>query len=245
MARKTVKPTIDQMVGNLPFAETVDMMLLEGTPPSQVAHFIQGDQSSLMEINHGTLTTSLSRRKARIVAQLDDDGDPDTVPEVIENESEWFNSGPSIDVRSGPMRPSILAKGAYKRIEEGIDEVHELEALFLAQRDRIDRLIVMEDSVGAFHDKASQEMSVAADILIKRITAKEKIGLLGNSKSKEIKDLRGYAKKTAEVLSRPDSRRRVISIVERIERGMEDKRKLREAAEAAEDSDPKESSGDE
>ncbi len=220
MSRGAGKPTISQRIANLAFVKTVNTMLKEGVPASQVAHFIQEDQTSMEDVTHKALTNALAKQKTRLLNDLRFD------PDVHEYEGhdgegveeDWFETGRVVDYDDddGPAKPSVLARGAYKRTKGGIEEVIELEALYLTQRDRIDRLVTLEHSVGAFSDKAGHELAVAADILMKRITAKEKAGL--GTKTKDIRDLKGYSQETARVLSRPDSRRRVISIVERLQR---------------------------
>lgn len=214
------KPTVLQRIANLPFAEVVDTMLLEGTSASSVAQFIQDDKGELADVPRKTLANALSRRKRERQEEIANYGDDD-------GEVDWFNtsgtSRSSAPVDEGPKLPTNIARAAYKRIKGGINEVIELESLYLAQRDRIDRLIQKEHDVRAFSELTNQEIRVAADLLIKRVSVKEKMGVLdGESAKGDVRDFEGYSKDTAEVLSNSKSRHRVVSLIDRLKKNERD-----------------------
>jgi hypothetical protein len=93
----------------------------------------------------------------------------------------------------------------------------ELEALYLAKRDRIDRWMELESEVGAFSDRLGSEIVNAAKVLGQHFSIAQELGLVEAGDSlKMTLDFKHYSKSTAEVLSKPESRHRVISIVERL-----------------------------
>ena len=76
----------------------------------------------------------------------------------------------------------------------------------------------LESAVGAFHDRGGQEIAIAANILMQRVQAKDKFGL-GEGDEFELRlNVKTYSESTAEVLSKPDSRHRVMSLLERLAR---------------------------
>jgi hypothetical protein len=207
------KPTVAQLIANLSFADVVDTMLVEGTSASAVAEFIQDDQGALAEINQRTLINALARRKRERQQEIEHQA-------AEEDEGRhWFDTtgGKKPKSDEGPKLPSPMSRAAYKRLKGGINELHELEGLYLSQRDRLDRLIQKEHDVGAFSELTNREIGCAASLLMQRVAVKEKMGVLdGERVTGDVKDFKGYSRETAEVLSQPGPRRRVISIVERI-----------------------------
>lgn len=214
MARN--RPSVAQLIENLPFVDVVNTMLLEGTSASDVAAFIQDDQNALRDVRTKTLVNALSRRKKHLQDEIHeyeeegDSGDGDGY--------DWFSTRrPAPEDDQGPAIPSALSRAAYKRVKDGINELHELEGLYLSQRDRLDRLIQREASIRAFSDMTSTEFKTAADLLMKRVAVKEKLGILdGEQRRGDVSDFEGYSKETAELLSEPKARRRVVSLVERL-----------------------------
>jgi len=204
------RASIAKLIENLECLETVDVMLLEGTPAPDVAKFIQRDQGELPSVDERSLSNALLVRKhQRIEAgdwyganklRISDDGAEEVKPGSY---------------RRPAKTPSSLVKSLYSRTEGGIREYLELEALYLAQRDRIDRLMELESEIGAFSDQLSKEMAVANDIAINRHKIAKDLGLTG-SESRLLNDFKGYSERTSAVLRNPESRHRVISIVERI-----------------------------
>ena len=254
------RPPIEALVEALPFIQTVDLMLLEGAPAPDVAKFIHDDQNALTEIPVKALGDALQRRRKKLrdlaMAQSSEQtrrwfetnniggvGLPPDDKEVEEDDDEDDGPGgmtalPQIPPASSPNRgntPSAFAQQIYKRTVEGIEELVELEALYRTSRYRIDRLVQIEDAKNGYIENLHREVNVASELLMKRVAVKEKMGLIdGDAKFREQLDLAGYSKTTVAVLSKPESRHRVVSLVDRL-RQIEEKKqaaevKKREAA---------------
>jgi hypothetical protein len=211
---------VAQLIENLPFLETVKKMLLENTSASDVATFIQDDQEALLDIKHKTLVNALAEKRRALIEEMNSMArtEAGVRGEIqAENVPEWYDTGRDDEVDKVAL-PSAMARAAYKRVKEGVEELHELEGLYLSARERLDRLIEREHQVNVFSDMTAKEFSTAADLLMKRVTVKEKLGILrGDTAGRgDVRDFDGYSRETAEVLNDPRSRRRVISIVERL-----------------------------
>lgn len=113
--------------------------------------------------------------------------------------------------------PSSFARNLYKKLGKGIEELVESEALYLSQRARIDRLSDIEYESNGYLESLNRDYGKALDILRARVDIKEKLGLFdGDEKFRETLDIKSYSDKTAEVLNKPESRRRIVSLLERI-----------------------------
>lgn len=232
------KPSIPQLIENLPFVKTVDLMLLEGTPVADVAKFIQDDQAALRDVHTPSLVTALGDRRKKLRDKA--------LAEASEETKRWFETGmfddgeeddddPSDNVVNFPrggdrMIPGAVSKQIYERhIQGGIDELIELEALYRTQRHRLDRLTGLEEAKNGFIERLGKEYDIAAKMLMARVAVKEKMGLMdGDQKFREQLDIKGYSEETVKTLSNPESRHRVVSLVEKLARL--EKRKAEKAA---------------
>lgn len=222
------KPSIPQLIENLPFVKTVDLMLLEGTPVADVAKFIQDDQASLKEIHTPSLVTALGARRKKLR--------DNALAEASEETKRWFETGVIddddeeedsdldnvIDFPGAKPRniPSAVSKQIYERhIQGGVDELIELEALYRTQRHRLDRLTDLEESRNGYIENLGKEYDIATKMLMARVAVKEKMGLIdGDQKFREQLDIKGYSEETVKTLSNPESRHRVVSLVEKLAR---------------------------
>ena len=244
------KPSIPQLIDNLSFIKTIDMMLLEGTSATNVAKFIQDDQKSLTDVNEKVLVNALASRKDKLREKA--------VEKSAEQTKEWFGNASSdssddddededddhgtanTNVFSFPggekvapplkMIPSAISRSIYdKKILGGLDELMETEAMYRTQRHRIDRLVTMEEEKGGYIDSLSREFKVANDLLMSRVAIKEKFGLIdGDVKFREQLDIKGYSEKTIQTLTNAESRHRVVALVEKM--ANIEKRKSKRAA---------------
>lgn len=243
------KPSIRLLIDNLPFVKVVDLMLLEGTPATDVAKVIQLDQKALVDVHTPSLVNALLRRKDRIrKAALEKSGEDTkrwfgTADDDIDDEGE--DEGPDgVEGTVGRLPgdvgefkhllPSTIARNLYERVvENNVDELVETEALYMAQRARIDRLIEKEMQANGYIDTLQKEIGVAMNLLVNRVKMKEVMGLTtGDAKFREQLDLKGYTDKTVKTLSNPESRHRVINLMDRLAK-VEQKKLAREAEEAA------------
>jgi hypothetical protein len=212
--------SVGKLVEGLSCLTTVDVMLLEGVPVVDVAKFIQKDQGELTDINEKTLANALGAR--RLQRQEVDGYFGARIPRVdiddLDDSADGNDDRPRLgEYRRRAQTPSILTRNLYKRTEEGIKHMVELEGLYLAAKDRIDRWMELEAEAGAFSDRCGQEIVNAANIMAKHFEIAQELGLVeGGDRMKLTLDFKRYSAETAKVLSNPESRHRVISLVERL-----------------------------
>jgi hypothetical protein len=231
------KPSIPQLIDNLSFIKTIDMMLLEGTSATNVAKFIQDDQKSLTDVNEKVLVNALASRKEKLREKAieksaeqtkewfggvmsDSSGDGDDEDDDDDTGNTNVFSFPGGEKVAPPLKmiPSVISRSIYdKKILGGLDELMETEAMYRTQRHRIDRLVTMEEEKGGYIDSLSREFKVANDLLMSRVAIKEKFGLIdGDVKFREQLDIKGYSEKTIQTLANAESRHRVVSLVEKL-----------------------------
>jgi hypothetical protein len=127
------------------------------------------------------------------------------------------------------MIPSAVSRRIYERhIKGGIDELVELEALYRTQVHRLDRLIAMEESKNGYIENLDKGIKVANDLLMARVAVKKEFGLIdGDQKFREQLDIKGYSEKTVKTLANPESRHRVVVLMEKLAKLEERKRARR------------------
>jgi len=199
---------------------TVDVMLLEGVPVADVAKFIQKDQGELTDVDEKTLANALGVRRQQRQEVAGYFGA--SAPRVDIDDLDDSSGSQDDRLRLGEYRrrartPSVLTRNLYKRTEERIKHMVELEGLYLAAKDRIDRWMELESEAGAFSDRLGQEIVNAANVLSEHFEIAQELGLVeGGDRMKLTLDFKRYSADTAKVLNNPESRHRVISIVERL-----------------------------
>ncbi len=116
------------------------------------------------------------------------------------------------------MIPSAVSRRIYDRhIKGGIDELVELEALYRTQIHRLDRLIAMEESKNGYIENLDKGIKVANELLMARVAVKKEFGLIdGDQKFREQLDIKGYSEKTVKTLANPESRHRVVVLMEKL-----------------------------
>lgn len=206
------KPTIMQLIEALPrkVLVTIDTMMIEGTPVTDVVRYLQQDQKLLVDQNEKTLVEALrarlkAKKQAARVVEIDDDG-------YEEDGGSWANTHAMGQVPQ-IKGPSLMSKVLYDRVRTGIDDLVELEAMFLVQKQRIDKMVMLENqSMGIVEDLGDQ-IEKAAKLILARTKVKKDLGLMGDSFSMNL-SVRGYTDNVVATLSNPESRRRVMSLVE-------------------------------
>jgi hypothetical protein len=207
------KPSIAQLIQHLGCIREVDMMLREGVSGRDVARFIQGDQQQLESVNEKTLANALNERKKML---LDEAASYEEYAEVVYEDEKAVEDNLGTPVKKGLV--ATLAKNAYKRTKGGIKEHLELEALYIAQRARIDRLIDIEDEGQILMKQTGDEIIKGATILSRLTATKKAAGLVGVGVDDDhvVGDFEGLSKSTSEVLQKPESRHKVLSLVDRL-----------------------------
>lgn len=162
----------------------------------------------------------------------------------------------SLEVTLGEYRTSLspaelvantIPKAALKaeeKLAKGIDELAELEALFRQQKKRLDAFEKQQTTMGLHLPSRAHvaEMEIAMHLLTRMLDKKMDLGLLKRNlgslnlmESKAAEAARGkFGADVADHLKDPDTRQKIISIVERLRRIKE----MEENAQAAEGGDP-------
>ena len=217
MARRPSNPgsknSVALKIEGLSCVAKVDEMLVEGAPAADIATFIQEDQGLLTDVNTKTLTNALLARrklKRQMAEEYEEhwsstDGPPD------EREVIW---------RRQPQMPSALAKMAYERTKGGIEEINELEGLYLGHRHRLERLLDLEHRAGIFSENTGKEVLICASVLMDRLKARKELGLIGRQAGDfhVHLDVDLYTENTIKVLQDPEKRHRIVSLLERLGR---------------------------
>lgn len=200
-----------QRISDLPIIDDVDDMLREGLSALDVAKHIQETFELLTDVSPDVLRKALGERK-------------NNPPPPPLDPKEWpaAYSPPSDEVVNNPdgaRPPGMLAKDQYRSAKRGIDAMLETECLYLAQRDRIDRLIHSENRTGVPYEEMPREMGTALEMLKTHAKFQEQFGP-AIDRMRLTMDLQGGAATglggaIAAVMQNPESRHKVLSMVKR------------------------------
>lgn len=108
-----------------------------------------------------------------------------------------------------------------------LDEIHELTDIYRIQRQRIDRLVEQELS-GTPIPYLHKEIDVATKLLVANYRIKEAKGMVPPTQEDLMAKVqfKNYSQQTVEVLSNPESRHRIMSLLERVTRYGKDRREM-------------------
>jgi len=193
--------TVSEKIADLRSINDIDAMLKEGTSSNDVAKFIQETLRELRSINTKTLAKALKERAAGLIQQEQD------VSGLEIQAAEGRDNGRN-------RLPSTLTRNLYKRLKRNMDLEIELEGLYLAQRDRIEWLMELENDAVQPLEGLFREFGEARETLVhlakvrSLVTARQ-----GAGSSLNVSE---YTRETAEVLGNPESRRRVVTLIERV-----------------------------
>jgi len=209
--RFTSKPTVAERIGELRSIEDIDDMLMEGSSCVDVAKFIQQALEELEDVKTQTLVRRLKERRVSL---------QESIEEAEEDEEAKEDDGGAREaaiVHVGCRRVGKLATSQYDRVRKGIERLLELECAYLAARDRVDLILDKEQDTGFPFEMTGREFLVLGKLLELHGKEDERIrAIMGSGLSHEKLDIKGYSKETARVLAKPASRRRVVSIIERM-----------------------------
>jgi hypothetical protein len=175
--------------------EEVYSMILDGFPMSEVARVIQEDRKEYTDITRGSLITVLNDFRASI---------------------------PKTELISRRM-PKVMID-AKERVAEGLDELKEMEKLFLLQMDRIGIDAATEKKIRKLMPSMTQEIRTAREILANYADLKMDLGLATRHMGKLQVDgnfVAGVAGRygseaVEKVLADPESRRKVLGAAQRL-----------------------------
>jgi len=194
--------TVADRLGDLKSINDIDDMLLEGSSAPDVARFIHIGLKRLEDVPEQTLVEALKLRRTALREEQEEDFPARNVSED------------STRARS----PGKLARLNYFQMRRQMDEMIELESLFLSLRDRIDALVAKEGEMGVPFEHTHREYLAAAKLL--REYREARLAMVGHGMDEVSLKLsvRGYSQRTREVLAKPEARRRVFSVIERLTR---------------------------
>lgn len=204
-------PSVSEQIADLGCIEEVNELLREGTSPGDVAKFLQHTLGELTEFTERTLTDALRKHRANLP--------PEPAAQMY---------SPAEEAPTTPRAPSTLARGAYMRQSRGIDSLIELESLYLSCRDRIGWLMELEQQPRGSGEhvairpieKMHLEFQAAKDIIKEHARLQADLGLTTHDRFKITLDVQGMRSKfgasIASVLSDPESRHRVLSLLDRL-----------------------------
>lgn len=205
MSERGSKSLLEKRVKNLSCVEQVDSLLMQAVPLTDVVKYIQQDRGELADIDSIQLAAALSARRRSKYAEM----------------GWWgavFDDEATPEPRMRLSAPGALAKTLYARVEGGIKDLLELEALYLTQRERVDRMIESEAQHGAFSEKTKEEILAAKEILGERRDWMKSLGLVGglDAAAESEQKFKAYSQGTIDALRNPEARTRVVSLVDRL-----------------------------
>ena len=197
---------ISKRINELPIINEVDDMLREGIAATDIATYVQQTFEFLTDVSMEKLASSLRRRRKKL---------SDTLPEP----QDWpaIENGDGFD---GPRTPGLLAGQQYRKASRGIDLMLEAESLYLAQRDRLDRLMRMEQDSGEPYEEMPKEFGRAESLLTTHAKLQEQFGPAVDRMrmSLEIQggSATGLGQRIAAVMDDPESRHKVLNMFRRL-----------------------------
>lgn len=208
-----------QQIEALPCLNNIDTMLLEGMSAPDIAKWLHEEQEVLQDFDPESIAAALQlRRRQKQTAARQYHAHADE-----EADDDFYGEGEAVVARPQKrevVRPSFIAKGLYERTRKSMNEIIEYEALFLAQRDRVEHMMILEGERGIFARDVGEEVKIAGGLLKDRVKARKELGEIGNKANSDIPqmDMAKYSSNTVKALQNPESRHRVIDIVQRMAR---------------------------
>lgn len=198
IGRKSIGKRFEQ----IPEAEELKNMLLGPSTVSEVADIVQQEWGRFTDNTRGSLMSRLYEYRKKLRGGYK----PPKATEPVKVES---------------LSRRAITKAARKRYDkviESVDRMLELEALYLVQRDRLEWLLEEEQKEGIPYNNMSRDFVAATNTLLAHL--KVEMAVLGvPEEEKEVAvSFDRYSENTAKALANPESRRRVVSLIERIQR---------------------------
>ena len=127
-----------------------------------------------------------------------------------------------IDVEDRKVHPGTVvhAKSAFRRLEGGVDECVELEYLYVAQKERVRRMLDLETKTEGFMPRLGDEIETAAGLIERRAKLRMGFNLVGQATTRvdQNEAKAKFGSQVAAVLARPDASRRILSLLSKIQR---------------------------
>ncbi len=169
--------------------------LLEGWPISELARWIQQDNSEYNDVSRDSLVSILSKYRNTIPA------------------AEFVKTNENLS-------PALADK--LREAQQGLDELAEMEKLYRLQMERVEIDRKMEQNIKKLLPTMGQEVRTAKEILQAYADLKMDLGItdrnLGTARTEMINatiDLSGATPAVQKVLEDPESRRKLSAIAQR------------------------------
>jgi hypothetical protein len=187
VAKVRNKPTVTEELSDLSRIDEIDEMLIDGTAPTDVARFIQGTLGHLKKVNEDSLVKALRHRKAA-KAQI-------------------------LESTTAAAQTASMVSSKYAKAVAGLDHLIELESMYLLMKQRISRSTKLEED-GEYLENLYRDFNCAKDIVVDHAKLMTQMGL-GN-RVVETEGSSVMSERISKVLERPESRRKILSVIEQL-----------------------------
>jgi len=185
----------------IPEANELKRMILERNRISDIADILQQEWGRFGEHTRGSLTRQLYAYRRRLL-QEQGAGKPVSADGVV----------------SHRRAITKIIRKRHDRVVDAVDKLIELEALYLVQRDRLEWLLEEERKEGVPYNGMARNFVAATNTLLAHLKCESAL-LVTDDVDKDVTvDFDRYSENTAKALANPESRRRVVSLIERIQR---------------------------
>lgn len=241
MPKKKDNLTVAERVERLDFIDEVDEFLLEGSPASDVARYIQKTMMKLKDVALRTLVKTLNERRKRLEAEREEEDDESSdggevgLGELLAVANlHPAATGPAIHLDPSDKNklkgesnrsPTTLSRVMYEKYVGGFNSMLEVESIYLAQRDRISRMMLLEERLGVPLEDLGKEFDIARKLLVAHANIQEKLGLTGDGRGGGTElnlslTLKGLKSKLGadvlETLKDPQSRHKILNALRAI-----------------------------
>ena len=152
--RKFTRNDAYALLKELPYFDEIDSRIKANISVKEVARWIQEDRGGRLDVTREGLEKQLFRYKRNLLPG-----------EVAEKQPMFFQK-------------------QIEKLERGVDEIEELEKLYLLQLHRMDRCIKAEDAADELSGSTRPEIRLAVDILSKMVEKKAQLGLIEHEPKK-------------------------------------------------------------
>jgi hypothetical protein len=114
-----------------------------------------------------------------------------------------------------------IIRKRHDKVLDSVDKMIELEALYLVQRDRLEWLLEEERKENVPYQGMARDFLAAANTLLAHLKCEAALLVPEEDEKGAIANFDRYSENTAKALANPESRRRVVSLIERIQRNVD------------------------
>lgn len=185
----------------IPEADELKRMILERNRIADIADILQQEWGRFCEHTRGSLIHHLYVYRRKL---LKEEGAPVTP-----------SAGNVVSHRRAITK---VIRKRHDKVLDGVDKMIELEALYLVQRDRLEWLLEEERREGVPYKGMARDFVAATNTLLAHLKCESALLVPEEDEKEAIVDFDRYSENTAKALANPESRRRVVSLIERIQR---------------------------